>query len=119
MKKLAPQIVRQRLLIEGFYSIEVTRDNLRGYLLGVAKHLNLRTYGEPTIFSPSGLGKEENQGFDAFIPLIDSGISVYIWSKEKFLSIILYTCKNFDETAAIEYTKKYFYINTEVELLSF
>jgi hypothetical protein len=33
------------------------------------------------IFSPlTGMGKTENAGFDAFVPLIDSGISAYIWS---------------------------------------
>ena len=108
MKNIAPNIVRQRLLIEGFFSEVVTRKILSDYLYGVAAHLGLRTYGEPTIFSPAGVGKEENQGFDAFIPLIDSGISAYIWSKDRFFSIILYTCKNFDEEKALAYTKKYF-----------
>ena len=85
MKNIAPEIFRQRLLIEGFFTIDVTRELLSQYLLGVAAHLNLRAYGDPTIFSPaSGMGKEENQGFDAFLPLIDSGISAYIWSKSKF-----------------------------------
>ena len=119
MKNIAPNIVRQRLLIEGFYTRDVTREVLRDYLYGVAAHLNLRTYGEPTIFSPSGMGKEDNQGFDAFIPLIDSGISVYIWAKDKFLSIIIYTCKNFDEAAAVAYTKEYFKVISEMPSMSF
>ena len=119
MKNIAPHIIRKRLLIEGFFSIEVTRENLRDYLFGVAEHLGLRTYGEPTIFSPSGMGKEENQGFDAFIPLIDSGISAYIWSKDRFLSLIIYTCKNFDEKKAIAYTKNFFKITSEIEHLVF
>lgn len=119
MKNIAPNIVRQRLLIEGFYTRQVTREVLRDYLFGVANHLSLRTYGEPTIFSPSGMGKEENQGFDAFIPLIDSGISVYIWAKDQFLSIILYTCKHFDEQQAVAYTKNYFQVGDEIELMSF
>lgn len=68
-------------------------------------------YGEPIVFSPSSLGKAENQGYDAFVPLIDSGISVYIWSNAKFLSAVLYTCKGFDENKAIEVTKKFFEID--------
>jgi len=119
MKNLAPDIMRQRLLIEGFYSKHITKEILRDYLYGVASHLNLRTYGEPTIFTPNSLGKEENAGFDAFIPLIDSGISAYIWSKNKFLSIIIYTCKAFDEEKAIAYTKAYFEIHGDVESLPF
>ena len=119
MKNIAPAILRQRLLMEGFFTQEVTRDVVSDYLYGVAAHLGLRTYGEPTIFSPSGMGKEENQGFDAFIPLIDSGISAYIWSKDKFFSIIIYTCKNFDAKAALIYTKDYFQVSSEMASMSF
>jgi S-adenosylmethionine decarboxylase len=68
-------------------------------------------YGEPIIFSPGGIGKEENQGYDAFVPLIDSGISVYIWSNAKFFSAVIYTCKGFDEKIAVEVTKKFFKID--------
>ena len=64
--------------------------------------------GEPIIFSPEGMGKEGNQGFDAFVPLIDSGISLYIWSERKFLSVIIYTCKEFDKDIALSGTKEYF-----------
>lgn len=119
MENIAPDIVRQRLLIEGFFERNITREVLRDYMYGIAAHLNLKTYGEPTIFTPSGMGKEENQGFDAFIPLIDSGISAYVWSKSKFFSVILYTCKNFDSQAAIDYTKEYFQALSKLEFMEF
>ena len=108
MKDLAPNIIRQRLLIEAKYDKSLTKNDIRDYLLGVAEKLKLRTYGEPIIHSPSGEGKEENQGFDAFIPLIDSGISLYVWTNEKFLSAVFYTCKNFSVPDAVEYTYSFF-----------
>jgi S-adenosylmethionine decarboxylase len=108
-KNIAPDIFRQRLLIEGFWTVEVNETSIKEYLLGLAAHLDLRTYGDPIIFSPSsGMGKEENAGYDAFVPLIDSGISAYFWSKRKFLSVVIYTCKGFDEEAAIAFTKEFF-----------
>ena len=110
MKDLAPEITRQRLLIEGLYSIEVDQSVVRNYLLDLAAHLDLRSYGEPIIHSPEGTGKDENQGFDAFLPLIDSGISIYIWSASSFLAVVLFTCKAFDADAAIAFTRKYFSI---------
>jgi hypothetical protein len=120
MKNLAPDIFRQRLLIEGFYTINLDREILKHYLLGVADQLNLRIYGEPIIFSPdSGMGKEENAGFDAFVPLIDSGISAYIWSQNQFFSVLLYTCKGFDEPAAINFTRQYFAVSDEIASHSF
>lgn len=120
MKSIAPDIFRQRLMIEGFYSLEVTKEKLDKYLRELAGVLNLRIYSNPIIFSPdSGMGKDENQGFDAFVPLIDSGISAYVWSKHKFLSVVIYTCKGFDEEKAISFTKDFFQIAKEMETKSF
>jgi len=108
MKNLAPEITRQRLLIEGLYTNEVTEEKVEEYLLSIAKHLDLRSYGKPIIHSPGGIGKDENEGFDAFLPLIDSGISLYVWSSKKFFAAVLFTCKEFNENAAIEYTREFF-----------
>jgi S-adenosylmethionine decarboxylase len=111
MKDLAPSITRQRLLIEGFFSIDVNRQTIEQFFLEITDYLHLRMYGKPIIFSPDGLGKEGNQGYDAFVPLIDSGISLYVWSESKFLSIIIYTCKSFNAEKAIEKTADYFKID--------
>lgn len=108
MRDIAPDIFRQRLIIEGYYSIAVTREVIEKFLLGVAEHLGLRTYGEAVIFSPSGMGKDENQGFDAFVPLVDSGISAYVWASQRFFSILVYSCKEFDASSALEFTSAYF-----------
>ncbi len=118
MKKLAPEITRQRLLIEGFYKINVDKEVINKYFKNITQKLTLRMYGQPIIFSPGGIGKNENQGYDAFVPLIDSGISLYVWTNAKFLSVIIYTCKSFDEKIAIEITKKFFGMN-ETEYYSF
>lgn len=108
MRDLAPEITRQRLLIEGYYSVNVSQAAVESYLLGVASHLGLRTYGKPVVYAPGGIGKQENEGFDAFIPLIDSGISLYVWSSAKFFAAVLLTCKVFDIERAVSYTKDYF-----------
>ena len=108
MKDHAPQVFRQRLLLEGLYTIEVTRSAVEDYLTGLAAHLELKAYGQPTIHSPGGLGSVQNQGFDAFLPLIDSGIAAYVWSSARLFSIVLYTCKGFDDERAIAFTRTYF-----------
>ena len=108
MRDLAPEIVRQRLLVEGLYEREITRGDVERYLVDVAAHLALRTYGSPIVHAPGGAGKDANEGFDAFIPLIDSGISLYVWSKRRFFAVVLFTCKAFDEKAALEFTRSFF-----------
>jgi S-adenosylmethionine decarboxylase len=108
MRDLAPDIVRQRLLLEGVYAQSIDRDAVERYLLGVAAHLGLSAYGTPVVHSPAGAGKDANQGFDAFLPLIDSGISLYVWTSRRFFAVVLFTCKRFDADAALAYTREFF-----------
>ena len=108
MNKLAPDIFRKRLLIEGYYSIDVAESTIKNFFSYITTELSLRTYGEAIVHTTSGVGKELNQGFDAFVPLIDSGIYICVWANKKFLSLIIYTCKDFDENEALEKTKSFF-----------
>lgn len=108
MKNLAPDIFRQRLLIEGYYDRDVDEAVIREYFDEFTSALNLKMYGEPIVYSPAGEGRDENQGYDAFVPLVDSGISLYIWTNAKFLSVVIYTCKGFDEKKAVSETKRFF-----------
>lgn len=120
MQNIAPEVYRQRLLIEGFYERTIDKDAMEHFLLGLADALDLRTYGKPIVFSPeTGMGSEANAGFDAFVPLIDSGISAYIWSAEKFFSILLYTCKGFDVEDAQTFTKQFFNARSEFVSMEF
>jgi S-adenosylmethionine decarboxylase len=118
MEDLAPDIVRQRLLMEGYYGVDVDEDVIRGYFDRVTSALELRTYDVPTIFSPGSGGREENAGYDAFVPLIDSGISLYVWSGPRFLSVVAFTCKAFDAARAVDVTREYFGMD-QVESASF
>ena len=108
MRDLAPDIVRQRLLIEGYFSADVDEAVIREFFAGITEELGLRTYGEPTISAPGGEGREENQGYDAFVPLIDSGISLYVWTEARFLACVAFTCKAFDGDRAVEFTSSFF-----------
>jgi len=108
MKNLAPDIFRQRLLIEGYYTGEIAEETVRDYLLRVAEYLELRTYGDPVVNSTKGTGTEKNQGFDAFVPLVDSGIVAYIWTQARFFSIVIYSCKEFSDQQAVVFTHRFF-----------
>jgi S-adenosylmethionine decarboxylase len=108
MEDLAPGIVRQRQLIEGYFDIDVDEGVIRSFFDRLASQLRLRTYGEPTIFAPGGEGRAENEGYDAFIPLIDSGISLYVWTQPRFLALVIFTCKRFDAPTATEVTRGFF-----------
>ena len=107
-KQMAPDIFRKRMLIEGFFSIEVNEKVINDFFEFITHDLSLKTYGAPIIHATSGVGKEVNQGYDAFVPLIDSGIYLAVWSNRKFLSLIIYTCKEFNDQRAMESTARFF-----------
>lgn len=108
LTNIAPEVFRKRLLVEGYFGVEVTEDSLREYFSRITEGLRLRTYGEPIIHKTSGAGKDANEGFDAFVPLIDSGIYISVWVNPKFLSTIIYTCAEFDEDKAVSLVKEIF-----------
>ena len=118
MHDLAPNIVRQRILIEGYYTVVIDEDVIRDFFAHVATRLDLRTYDAPVIFAPGGEGRQDNEGFDAFVPLIDSGISLYVWTGPKFLSIVAFTCKAFDADEAVKATQEFFAM-TQIEHTGF
>jgi hypothetical protein len=108
LTKIAPEIFRKRLLVEGYYRAEITEDFIRGYFQQLTSGLGLRTYGPPIVHKTNGQGKEVNQGFDAFVPLIDSGIYLGTWGNRNFVSTVIYTCGPFDEQRATQIVKDYF-----------
>lgn len=108
LTNIAPEVFRKRLLIEGYFAGEVTVESLRNYFSHITAELNLKTYGDPIIHQTSGAGKDINEGFDGFVPLVDSGIYVGVWVNPRFLSTIIYTCGEFDEDKAVGLVKDFF-----------
>ncbi|MCB2225564.1 MAG: hypothetical protein KQH53_02720 [Desulfarculaceae bacterium] len=103
MEDLAPQIYRQRLLVEGHYGRELDEAAVSHFLPELAHACGLTPYGRTLVHSPGGQGKEINQGFDAFLPLVDSGIAAYFWTGPRFFSIVIYSCAPFPEASALEF----------------
>jgi len=69
MKNIAPDIFRQRLLIEGYYTINVAKNDVEDFLVQLPEYLGLRVYSKPIVFSPStGMGKEEIKGLMDLCP---------------------------------------------------
>jgi len=111
MKDLAPHIYRQRLLIEGIYSIDVNTDTVLDFFQALLQGLGMTQAGAPIVNLSDGLGKPENRGIEAFMPLIESGIALYTWESSRFLSLIIYTCKRYDNERACEITREFFQLS--------
>ncbi|MFA5799981.1 MAG: S-adenosylmethionine decarboxylase [Candidatus Peribacteraceae bacterium] len=118
MRNLAPQVVRQRLLIEGLFDCPVDEARIAGYFETLTRALGLKMYASPMIYSLAGMGRTQNQGYDAFVPLIDSGISAYFWNEARLLSVLIYSCRAFDAEKAAAVAREYFNV-AEIESSSF
>ena len=105
---IAPEVFRKRLLIEGYFGVKIDSSLLESFFSHITSELGLRTYGDPIIHTTGGAGKDINEGFDGFVPLIDSGIYISVWVNPAFLSTIIYTCGEFDENKAVSVVKQFF-----------
>jgi S-adenosylmethionine/arginine decarboxylase-like enzyme len=105
VEDLAPDIVRFRTLIEGYYTVDLDVDSVAEVAEGLAAACRLNPYAAPLVHAPESAASAGNQGFDVFLPLADSGIAIYTWSKQRFLSVVMVTCADFDPDAAVGYLK--------------
>jgi hypothetical protein len=105
MKDLAPEIYRQRAVIEGYPNKPLKAQEIKDYLTGLSDTLKMITLIEPiTHRSPS-------YGEAAWIHRETSGAHFYAWDVPRlFFSVDIYTCKKFDIKDAVEYTKSFFSI---------
>jgi len=102
-KDLAPQIYRQRLVVEGYPAKPVTAEQIVDYLKKLSDITEMTTLIEPvTHQSPL-------YGWAGWIHWETSGAHFYAWDQPiLFFSVDIYTCKKFDPVAVEKFTKDYF-----------
>jgi S-adenosylmethionine/arginine decarboxylase-like enzyme len=106
MKDLAPEIYRQRAVIEGYPSRPLQAKEIKEYLKGLSRAVDMIAITEPVTH------RSEKYGEAAWIHWETSGAHFYAWDQPRlFFSVDIYTCKAFDVKDAIEYTKKFFSID--------
>ena len=110
MKNLEPKVFRQRLIIEGHYSIEASGESLREYLNKLSKVMKMRIFSGPYSWPPDKWDKPEIplHELNGFVAWTESGCHVYDWRKVKFFTSDIYSCKKFDVDRVVKFTKEFF-----------
>jgi hypothetical protein len=91
MIDLAPEIHRQRAIIEGYPSRPVTAPEIREYLRGLSSMLEMTALTEPVTH------RSDRYGEAAWIHWETSGAHFYAWDQPRlFFSVDIYTCKPFE-----------------------
>lgn len=102
---MAPEIHRQRAVIEGYPLKNIVADDIRAYLKGLSKILKMKALIDPVVHRSPKFGEA------GWIHWESSGAHFYAWDTPKlFFSVDIYTCKAFDVNDAVKYTKDFFKI---------
>jgi hypothetical protein len=107
MIDLAPEIYRQRLVIEGYPTDALTDTQIKEYLSKLSVVLDMKQLMEPMTH------RSDLYGEAAWIHWETSGAHFYSWEQPRlFFSVDIYTCKAFAEADAIAFTKEFFGIDS-------
>ena len=103
-KNLAPNLTRQRLIIEGTTKKIVSPKLIKSYLLELAKVANMEVLTKPIAYTA------HEMGYGGWIHWKSSGSSFYSYpTKPPLFTIDIYTCKQFPVQKIVNFTKKYFH----------
>ncbi|KAK8099460.1 uncharacterized protein PG998_012701 [Apiospora kogelbergensis] len=100
---LAPQILRQRLVVEGYPARAITETEIKDYLSQLSSITRMIRLLEPVTH------KSDLYGWAGWIHWETSGAHFYAWEKPLlFFSVDIYTCKQFDPELVVNFTRDYF-----------
>ena len=104
MKDLAPDIIRQRMIVEGTLKDPFDPLEMVGYCREITDVLKMTQVSAPFC------SHDSRYGWCAYMHWKESGIHIYSWNTRKppFFSIDIYTCKVFNEQDVVEFTKNFF-----------
>jgi hypothetical protein len=100
---LAPMIHRQRLIIEGTCPDPIDDRAIKTYLSELSYVTGMTSLIEPVTH------RSDRYGWAGWIHWETSGAHFYAWEQPLiFFSVDIYTCKAFEDVAAIRFTEKFF-----------
>lgn len=103
MEDLAPQIQRQRLVIEGYPRQVIDDEQIKTYLSELSTILEMHQ------LIPAVTHCSDRYGWAGWIHWENSGAHFYAWETPLlFFSVDIYTCKPFDPAVAENFTKTFF-----------
>ena len=103
MKNLAPNLIRQRVIIEGTTEKIVEPEQIKQYLLALAVVAKMEVLEEPMATTA------HDMGYGGWIHWKSSGAAFYSYpTNPPLFTVDCYTCKPFSAEEVVEFTKKYF-----------
>lgn len=103
MKDLAPNVYRQRLVIEGYPEKAISDADIKKYLSELSAKIGMVQLIEPVTH------RSDLYGWAGWIHWETSGAHLYAWEQPLlFFSVDIYTCKAFTPEDAVKFTSDFF-----------
>ena len=103
MIDLAPEIYRQRLVVEGLVTEPIGAAQIADYLSQLSGVLDMVTLLQPVTH------QSDTYGWAGWIHWETSGAHFYGWDQPRlFFSVDIYTCKAFSAEHAVAFTRDFF-----------
>ncbi len=103
MHDLAPEICRQRLVVEGLCTESIGAESISAFLTQLSKTIDMVALNEPVTHS------SPLYGWAGWIHWETSGAHFYAWDVPRlFFSIDVYACKPFNEAEVVELAREWF-----------
>jgi S-adenosylmethionine decarboxylase len=101
---LAPNIVRQRMVLEGTLHNQFEPEDITRFAKEITALLNMELITSPI------LNHEPKYGWCGFVHWKESGMHIYTWDNVKpyFFSVDIYTCKAFNPKHVVNYANYFF-----------
>jgi hypothetical protein len=102
-RDLAPEILRQRLVIEGVPAAPIGAAQIGRYLSALSRVTDMVQLIEPVTHC------SDQYGWAGWVHWETSGAHFYAWEQPRlFFSVDVYTCKAFDVDTAVAFTRDFF-----------
>ena len=102
-KNLAPNLIRQRIIIEGTTEKIVEPEQMKDYLFKLAEITKMEVLSDPVAYTA------HDMGYGGWIHWKSSGATFYSYpTNPPLFTVDCYTCKPFSGEEASEFTRKYF-----------
>jgi S-adenosylmethionine decarboxylase len=105
------QVFGYELLLDCYSCRPGTCDDLEhcySYLDKMVEFIGMHKQAPPSIFRTDRKEFPTKTGLSGWVPLADSSIVIHTMTKRNFISIDVYSCKEYDPEKVISFTKKYF-----------
>jgi uncharacterized protein len=109
---LAKNIFRKRLIIEARYTANINSEAfVSDFLVKLSHFMEMKIIAGPFISSATGKAIPLHDGYEGSMIWAESGVNTYVWTNSQFATIDIYSCKEFDSMAVIEFVKNEYKIS--------